>query len=320
MLYDGWPAQEGGTDSGRHPRRESHDALQPAERGASGTYPAWWPVDEEESKPRPTTAVRSTAAPAAATEPTVAAEKAPVTVDASTETAAPSKPSVGTSMQAPAPAEATAHGGKQPAKMANQQTQTKRGSEPKLRRLRQPLMPCMKAPPQQNVSRAPPTRSRVAAELKREAVLRSQLEAARRHRLQAMVARVPITVNEPTSSDVLSITQNFLAGGLATPFADLEADRLGATSIAHVELYAPVDSYAPAAPSAPHAPSAPEPAPAAEAPSAPEPSSTLETDPPVTAPAPPPPPLRANLPPKEPEAVEPTQWLGDFSAQFKGRL
>lgn len=366
MMYDGWPAQEGGTDSGRHPRRDSHDALQPAERSASGIYPAWWPVDEEEPEPRPKTAPGSTSAPAAAPETTVAAEKAPVTKDASTETVAPAKPSTGTSTQATAPADAKAHGGKQPAETSNKQTQTARGSEPRLRKLRQPLMPCMKAPPQQNVSRKPPTRSRVAAELKREAVLRSQLEAARRHRLQAMVARVPITVDEPTASDVLSITQNFLAGGLATPFADLEADRLGATSIAHAELYAPVDSYAPVASSAPRAPEPPpaaetqsaanpppaaespsttepppaaesltatEPPPAAEAPSpaeppraaeaqsAPESSSTAETDPPVTTPVPPPPPLRANLPRKEPEAPEdPTQWLGDFSAQFKGSL
>lgn len=320
MLYDGWPAQEGGTDSGGHRRRDSHDALQPAEPGTSGIYPAWWPVDEEEAKPRPAAADRPAAAPAAAPDPNVAVEKAPVTRDASTETAVPAEPSARASTHAPVPAEANAHGGPQPAEISSKQTQTRRGSEPKLRRLRQPLMPCTKAPPQQTVSRAPPTRSRVAAELKREAVLRAQLGAARRHRLQAMVARVPLTVDEPTSSDVLSIAQNFLAGGLATPFADLEADRLGATSIAHAELYAPVESYALVASSAPHAPSAPGPAPAVEASDAPEPSPTLEAEQPVSAPAAPPPPLRANLPPKQPKAETPTEWVGDFSAHFKGSL
>ena len=187
LLYDGWPAQEGGTDSHGHGRRTTHDlfcpsvvvaetppAPSPARMPWSARYPAWW----TEQEPTPADTLPFGAATTALAPPLPPQPRPPLPPQALPETPEP---------QPPAPKTTIA-------------TQTAIGHAAVQR---SPLMPCVR-PQQRKKPAAAPATSRVGERLRREAAYRDQLAAARRRRLQAVLSGAhpddaPIATGVPAS-------------------------------------------------------------------------------------------------------------------------
>lgn len=203
MLYQGWPAQEGGTDSNRE-ASSSSDIFLPREVVAHGVtsarpevplpprvpwpnrYPAWW---TEMSVPEPTPKAKASSPTEAEAQPTA---RCPTTSKAAA--AAATEPAA-TEPTACAPAATT---------VATQtQTSVTRATVAS-RPARSPLMPCMRnAPPSRK--KAPTAKPRVesivALQLRREAAYRKQLAAARRRRLEAVVSGLDLDEETAISSE-----------------------------------------------------------------------------------------------------------------------
>ena len=174
LLYDGWPAQEGGTDSHHHPlqARRTRDLLSPGVVVADvplepappastwpARYPAWW---TESPKP-------ATGAPTLPTPPGPPA----YVVDLPYAPAPPAPSPVWQPEPPPPPPPAPA--------MATATTQTPSGRLPTVH---SPLMACMR----RTKPIAAPATSRVGERLRRDVAYRNQLASARRRRLEAVVA------------------------------------------------------------------------------------------------------------------------------------
>ena len=181
LLYDGWPAQEGGTDCYLNERRSTRDLLAPsvvleearAKPPAKASswvarYPAWWSESEIMKAAENYDAPRRL--------PPGRNQVAPAVVAAAAEPTPPPPP------PPPAPKTTT----------ATVQTQT---PSPRVTLLRSPFMPCMKQPSKpiglHDPSRPPSaTASRVGETLRKERAMRNKLAAARRRRLEAVVSGV----------------------------------------------------------------------------------------------------------------------------------
>jgi len=147
--------------------------------------------------------------------------------------------------------------------------------------------------------RAPqPARSQVAETLRKEANLRAQVEAARRHRLERLIAGAS-SPDDPAEDDALALARRFLATGLAAQFARYPEE--GVPTAAAAATFRQANPSAPAL--------------------APD---TTEADPArgLASPPSPSPALPPQLDDSEDEAAEPedSQWVcgvGDFSDVFK---
>ena len=208
MLYDGWPAQEGSSEAPKIPR-SSHSQLTPAllleeahsvrpepalpVRSASwmARYPAWW---TEADTPVPDAAVIT---PAAAPALEAAAPAAPLPLNpqvpkrlqvpnrlnAREDRAFEAPPTCSPAPHSPAQQNIAASPAPAPMQRVAAETQTTTASAP---RWRGAFMPCLKRPAK--VVTAMSATSKVGAALRKEATFRKQLVAARRRRLEAIVA------------------------------------------------------------------------------------------------------------------------------------
>ena len=207
LLYEGWPAQEGGTDSHAHVQRTTYDLLSPsmvvaeapvtAPARASATrpwtdrYPAWWTETTPHSSEE-----RAAASPPADTP--VTAPSLHLLAEVPPPTTTPS-----TSARAVATVE--------------QQTQTQpQSTASQAAPVRSPFMPCMRQPQRRKPAAAPAV-SRVGTTLRREAALRKSLAAARRRRLEAVIGGV-----DPADAPIATPPSLEAEGGLRS--AQEEAD------------------------------------------------------------------------------------------------
>ena len=198
LLYDGWPAQEDGTDSHLHSKRRSHDALQPSAVGVcleprpdpgavwTSRYPVWWADAPPASPPKRTDAAAFPGRDFEADKEEDGDARyvwdLPVPKPVPFESIAFGAQGGGNQASLPADVEGDSEeAATPPVVRCTQQTQTPRtGKGPKggVQRLRQPLMPCMR-----NAAKArPQAESRVAISLRRDQALQKQLAQARRRR------------------------------------------------------------------------------------------------------------------------------------------
>lgn len=221
MLYGGWPAQEGGPESGQNGERSSYsliapamsleDAQKEAQRQASkpavvvdnaraaswaARYPAWW--TEASIDVPPSTSAQGDAAASPSASTSAAAADAPLSP--------PCPPRTSNDEAEPPPQEPQSQAAPQPppsssapdAASSRRMSQGKKKPPP----VRSALMPCMRPSKQpQQPPVAAPAVSKVKETLRKEAALRKQMAAARRRRLEAIVGRgaapedVPIEIN-----------------------------------------------------------------------------------------------------------------------------
>ena len=213
MLYDGWPAQEGGTDCRQNERRSTHSLLSPAvvldevavvappapstSASWAARYPAWWteaaeahiPAIPAETAPPTRVVGFKPNYPCADTAPAQQPPCPPQTQDHNREPVTAKPP--------PPPQQ------QQPRQSAEMQTQTDATRRPPLR---SPLMPCMR--PTRTV--AAPAASKVGSTLRKEAALRKQLVAARRRRLEAVVSG-----SDPQDAPIDTVRRSPRAAALA---------------------------------------------------------------------------------------------------------
>ena len=206
LLYDGWPAQEGGTDSRYNQRRSTHSLLQPAESCLNAAaqitgpadeksvpwearYPAWWTKADAAPSSRDATAESSRESSERAPARPLAGSPSPPVYEAihaasslaandASAAAAVAPPSTGPSVQRGPPSPRVCS--------SSVQTQT-RTTRTASRLFRTSTMPCQRKKPP---AALPPSEvtSVVGSQLRRQAALNKQLAAARRRRLAAIVA------------------------------------------------------------------------------------------------------------------------------------
>lgn len=197
LLYEGWPAQENGTDSHFHEQRKSYDLRQPCAPGIVSVvrdevapsvwterYPVWWTDDSRETDdsraPAPVNALvqREEAGPAQPAVPPTSSctwdlpVPRPVTLCTPPERGCTEEES-----ESRTPfSRSTDSQGDSESQLCNQQTQTPRnpskGCQPMLR------MACNR----KASTRRPPAESRVAAAHRNDEALRKQMTKARNRR------------------------------------------------------------------------------------------------------------------------------------------
>ena len=212
-LYDGWPAQEGGTDGRAHEARSNHNMRVPAQVLAEvhnepepevpweHRYPAWWADTQEDEKGD----LEARSGPHSLREAWVE----------SSILCPPPQHQQKASKDAGRGEAGRTDGELQPSLKAEATQTAASGSC----RLRSAHMPCMR-----HANRRPQAQSKVAAALRNDEAYRKQMASMRRARLGAVAAGAS-PMHAPLRScgaagpgDALWVAERFLAGELAPNF------------------------------------------------------------------------------------------------------